>query len=246
VSGKPVDTSAERRFCGQKFICCILFESLVFDHRVEAPPIGSMPNCQAADRADGTTGEVPTCYRPPLAVAQAPSPCQTLNMPKKPKKITAKALIAKLKKEVEKRSSGKGVGTDHLFSIFMSRANAIDSVHQKVLALFSELVGERTARLGEPGAGETRKALATALSAYYPPDKARELAFHLADWHIDAAFIIAVHLFPERFTAEELCAGAVQLLVHVPNHLAAAAKLSGNLVSDIFEVGIFDDSDQGI
>ncbi len=119
----------------------------------------------------------------------------------------------------------------------------MDSVRQKVLALFSELVGGRATRLGEPGAGETRKTLAAALSADYPPDTALELAFHLVDWHSDAAFIMAVHLFPERFTPEELSAGALMLLVHAPNHLAAAAKLSGNPVSDIFEVGIFDDSD---
>jgi hypothetical protein len=116
-----------------------------------------------------------------------------------------------------------------------------DSVRQKVLALFSELVGERTARLNEPGAGETRKTLTAALSEDFPPDTARELAFHLVDWHSDAAFIMAVHLFPERFTPQELCAGARLLLVHAPNHLAAAAKLAGNPVEDIFEVGIFDD-----
>ena len=164
-------------------------------------------------------------------------------MLRKPKKITAKAVIAKLKKEEEKCSLGKGVRTARLLNIGISRGNAIDSVRQKVLALFSDLAGVRTTRLGEPGAGETRETLATALSADYPPDKARELAFHLADWHTDAAFILAVHLFPERFTAEELCAGAAMLLVHVPNHLAAAAKLSGNPVSDIFEVGIFEDTD---
>jgi hypothetical protein len=33
------------------------------------------------------------------------------------------------------------------------------------------------------------------------------------------------------------------LLVHAPNHLAAAAKLSGNPVEDVFDVGIFDDPD---
>jgi len=162
-------------------------------------------------------------------------------MRKKTKKKSDNAMIAMLKKV---RSSGKGGRAARLFKIAINRANALDSVREKVLALFSELVGARTARLGEPGAGETRKTLATALSADYPPDTAREIAFHLVDWHTDAAFIMAVHLFPERFSPEELCAGAQVLLVHAPNHLAAAAKLTGNPVEDIFEAGIFEDTNQ--
>lgn len=161
-------------------------------------------------------------------------------MRKKTKKKPDNAMIAMLKKE---RSFGKERRAAQPFEIALNRANAIDSVRQKVRTLFTELVGVRTARFGEPGAGETRKTLASALSADYPPDTAREIAFHLVDWYTDAAFIIAVHLFPERFSPEELCAGAQLLLVHARNHLAAAAKLTGNPVEDIFEVGIFGDND---
>ncbi len=42
-------------------------------------------------------------------------------------------------------------------------SNPHDSVQQKVLALFSELAGERAARLAEPGAQQTRETLANAL-----------------------------------------------------------------------------------
>jgi len=122
-------------------------------------------------------------------------------------------------------------------------SSAHDSVQQKVAALFAELAGERTARLGEPAAQETRDRLANALSADYPPDTAREIAFHLVDWHTDAAFMMAVHLFPERFTPEELVAGADMLLIHAPNHLAAAAKLAGHPIQDVFEIGVLDDTD---
>jgi hypothetical protein len=122
-------------------------------------------------------------------------------------------------------------------------SSAHDSVRQKVLALFSELAGERTARLDEPAAQKTRDLLASALSSDYPPDTAREIAFHLVDWHTDAAFMMAVHLFPERFTPEELVAGADLLLIHAPNHLAAAAKLAGHPIQDVFEVGVCDDTD---
>jgi hypothetical protein len=117
------------------------------------------------------------------------------------------------------------------------------SVQEKVRALFSELVGDRTAQLREPGASEIRAAFANALSADHSPDAARDIAFHLVDWSNDAAFMVAVHLFPERFTPEDLSDGALSLLQHAPNHLAAAAKLSGNPVTDIFEVGIFEDTE---
>jgi hypothetical protein len=122
-------------------------------------------------------------------------------------------------------------------------SNAHDTVGKKVEAIFAELAGERTARLGEPGAQATRDTLASALSADYAPDTARDIAFHLVDWHTDAAFMMAVHLFPERFTPEELVTGADMLLIHAPNHLAAAAKLAGHPIQDVFEIGVLDDTD---
>lgn len=118
-----------------------------------------------------------------------------------------------------------------------------DSVREKVRAIFTELAGERTTRLGEPDAQETRDTLTSALCRDYWPDTAKEIAFHLVDWHTDAAFMMAVHLFPERFTPEELAAGAGMLLIHAPNHLAAAAKLAGHPVQDVFEVGALDGPD---
>ena len=56
------------------------------------------------------------------------------------------------------------------------------------------------------------------------------------DWGADAAFIVALMLFPERFSAQHVLEGATNLLIHVPNHLAAAAKLFGEPVSDVFGV----------
>jgi hypothetical protein len=122
-------------------------------------------------------------------------------------------------------------------------SNVHDRVRKKIKAIFAELAGERAARLGEPGAQETRDRLASALSVDYPPDTARDIAFHLVDWHTNAAFMLAVHLFPERFTPEELVIGADMLLIHAPNHFAAAAKLAGHPIQDVFEVGVLDDTD---
>jgi hypothetical protein len=71
-------------------------------------------------------------------------------------------------------------------------------------------------------------------------ERARDVAFHLSDWHADAAFIVALHLFPERFTREEIDEGVRDFLIHAPNHVAAAAALFGFPIQDIFEVGALD------
>jgi hypothetical protein len=117
--------------------------------------------------------------------------------------------------------------------------DAHDSVEEKVRAIFKELAGERAERLegGNPPF-EALRAFENALAAEYAPEVAADVAFHLVDWNWDAAFLVAVYLFPERFTPEELLAGAGMLLVNAPNHLAAAATLTLNPVRDIFEVGV--------
>lgn len=64
---------------------------------------------------------------------------------------------------------------------------------------------------------------------------ADEIAFHLTDWSAEAAFLVALHLFPERFTKEEIEEGVLAFLIHAPNHIVAAARLSGHPVEDIFK-----------
>jgi hypothetical protein len=83
-----------------------------------------------------------------------------------------------------------------------------DSVGKKVQEIFTELVGARaeilrgdrfpaaiastiTAALSGPGSGEEEML------------EADNIAFHLTDWHAEAAFLVALHLFPERFTSQE-------------------------------------------
>jgi len=78
--------------------------------------------------------------------------------------------------------------------------DAIKSVRRKVDAIFAELVGDRAKRLdGSVMAEPAMSAVGTALGEQYG-EKAHDIAFHMADWNSDAAFIVAVHLFPERFT----------------------------------------------
>ena len=113
------------------------------------------------------------------------------------------------------------------------------SVRRKVAAIFSDLVGARAERLD----GAKFPAAVTSLitEALIGPDStdaqvlhADQIAFHLTDWNSDAAFVVALHLFPERFLPEEVEAGVQMFLIHVPNHVATAAKLAGHPVEDIF------------
>ncbi|MBS1708006.1 MAG: hypothetical protein JSS65_04710 [Armatimonadetes bacterium] len=68
-------------------------------------------------------------------------------------------------------------------------------------------------------------------------DKSFDIAFHLSDWNSDAAFIVALHLWPEQFTPEEILDGVYRFVLHAPNHTAAAAALAGFSVTDAFKLG---------
>jgi hypothetical protein len=78
-----------------------------------------------------------------------------------------------------------------------------------------------------------------------PEKVARDVAFHMTDWLDD---LTAFHRFcadPEALTDQQLADLLMAFLVHVPNHLAAAAKLyTGGGVTDIFGVDATKDDDE--
>ena len=114
------------------------------------------------------------------------------------------------------------------------------SVRQKVATIFRDLAGERSAALD--GARFPANIASTIREAIKSDDAdegailhADEIAFNLTDWSAEAAFLVALHLFPERFTKEEIREGVLAFLLHAPNHIIAAARLSGHPVEDIFK-----------
>ena len=112
-----------------------------------------------------------------------------------------------------------------------------DTLRSKVAAIFTEFAGERAERLAASRPGTAaNNAVLTALEPEFGLERANDIGFHLADWGADAAFIVALHLCPERFTPEEVRAGVDLVLCHVPNHVAAGAALFGHSVADIFAV----------
>lgn len=124
-------------------------------------------------------------------------------------------------------------------------ADIHDKLRQKVNGIFAELAGDSLPRLQGPGAAfEAMEAIASALKeeSGYREQTAQEIGFHLADWNSEAAFLVAIYLFPERFTKQEIEEGVTGFLIHAPNHIAAAAKLIGYPIRDIFEVGVAEES----
>ncbi len=105
------------------------------------------------------------------------------------------------------------------------------SVSAKVAAVFGDAFGDRAKRLdGSVLATAAMDAITAALVDDHGVDKANDIALHMADWNSDAAFIVALHLFPERFTREEIDAGLSMFLCHAPNHIRAACGLIGQYV----------------
>src|SRR5262245_32031475 len=108
---------------------------------------------------------------------------------------------------------------------------------EKALAILREFLGECVSRLsGAHCPSDTAAVIAGALATSADDRRAKDIGFHLTDWASDAAFIVALQLFPERFTAEEIADGVEDFLIHAPNHVAAAAVLSGHPPEDIFGV----------
>ena len=54
-----------------------------------------------------------------------------------------------------------------------------------------------------------------------------QIGFHLIDWQAEAAFLVALSLYPERFTDEEIQDGVEAFLIHAPSHVVEAARLAG-------------------
>lgn len=98
----------------------------------------------------------------------------------------------------------------------------------KVSVLFTELAGVLARRLDAATPGTSANdAIALALQEEFGLEKAEAVGYHLADWAADAAFLVALQLFPERFTTAEVAAGVEAFLCHVPKHVLAAAALHG-------------------
>ncbi|MBP7687031.1 MAG: hypothetical protein KA765_03960 [Thermoflexales bacterium] len=113
---------------------------------------------------------------------------------------------------------------------------AMKSVEAKVYTIFSELVGDRASSLSStvlaPDIIQRIKSIYAEKLGLY---RASNLGMNMSDWHSDAAFVVALHLFPERFTDMEVRAGVEMFLHHAPNHIVAACGLIGEVITSVQE-----------
>lgn len=105
---------------------------------------------------------------------------------------------------------------------------ATSAIREKVAAIFTQIAPDRVARLCSGLCNQTfTEVVQPALTTHdgLPPPLAYDIAFHLSDWHVEAAFIVALHLFPERFTPAEVSEGVLEFFSHAPLHVATGAAL---------------------
>jgi len=69
-------------------------------------------------------------------------------------------------------------------------------------------------------------------------DAARDVALHMTDWLEDARRFLAFCERPDDYANDAVDDLLMAFLTHVPNHVAAAAKIYADMpVSDVFGVG---------
>jgi len=90
----------------------------------------------------------------------------------------------------------------------------------------------------EPTKIAARIEQAARVEAELTAEQAQDVAFHMTDWLGDLSAYVEFCRSPGSYSPEQVNKLLIAFLVHVPNHLAAAAKLYADFpVTDIFNVG---------
>jgi len=103
-----------------------------------------------------------------------------------------------------------------------------DTMRRKVSELFSAIPQDRIERLSPVGeAVEAMDAIAAAFGDVCDEETAHTIAFGVGDWPGSAAFLVAVHLCPERFTPLELREGVEYFLLQARDISESAQLVDG-------------------
>jgi hypothetical protein len=96
----------------------------------------------------------------------------------------------------------------------------------KVHLLFRKAFGSRAERLlFFDFTDETPRMVRKAFRRKLVNAKADDVGFHIWDWREDAAFVVALNLFPEKFSAAEIREGIDWFAAHAPYHVNGVAEL---------------------
>jgi hypothetical protein len=108
---------------------------------------------------------------------------------------------------------------------------------RKAERLLKRAFGDRAKRLGwgTPGL-VAMAAIETAFKRDLGLKDAHELAFHMSDWGRDAAKLLLLHLYPEKFSKLEIDEIVRGFVIHVPNHLAAACAVLNTPAQDVWGI----------
>ena len=108
----------------------------------------------------------------------------------------------------------------------------------KVIEIFRELVGDKADNLSGSFYPAYANSKITGALIKDRPElseeeivKADSIGMDLICWQRNAAFIVALTLFPEKFTDEEVEDEVESLLLHVPDHIKNALKGYDKLVT---------------
>jgi hypothetical protein len=114
-----------------------------------------------------------------------------------------------------------------------------DRACRKARAIFVKAFGERGAHLFTGmSTSAMMQTIAVAFARRMRREKAKSLGFHLGDWANDAAIVLALHMFPEKFTREEIRDVTDFVAAHLPYHCAALGAHFG--YEDMARSGIRD------
>ena len=102
-------------------------------------------------------------------------------------------------------------------------------VSEKVLSIFQKIAGNRSRALrSDHYPAQTNSQITVALekaAADFDSAKLDEIGFHLVNNNSGAAFIVALLLYPEEFTDEEIKDGVENFMLDTAKHSAKACRI---------------------
>ncbi|MEZ0385798.1 MAG: hypothetical protein ACAI34_01930 [Verrucomicrobium sp.] len=114
----------------------------------------------------------------------------------------------------------------------MSEKDPNQAAFDKTAQIFQELCPNHYKNLLDPlrpKSTEIGQELAERVSRVFAErfgqEKAREFAIHVTGFPSDTAFLVALFLFPERFTDDEVAAGIRCFGIEASHHAVAIAKM---------------------
>jgi hypothetical protein len=108
------------------------------------------------------------------------------------------------------------------------KVTPLDRATRKTRAIFIRAFGSRAGLLFK---GVSTQMMMDSISAAFARhmcrEKAADIGFHIGDWAHDAALVLALHMFPERFTRDEIRHLTDFVAAGMPYHSAALATHFG-------------------